>query len=239
MDTRSSARPFTNLVSGEAVLALLRKNPSDACRKYSFKVQLPQDPQTVGGRCTVRCEPLGKEVYKLIVTSVENGGDWYFPYVNTGGGVGECAVPIGQTPGTLALTGGMNGCALQVNRDAQNFYFYHDLNGTTLAQRSLAPPGERVCRVDSSRYPWATGQSEAQAIRTKSNGGKSPYFEFSMISVKTHLEWQVYLTGVMCWVDSATGRNPQYARLAPDFSRRIGCFVDSSVNPPPLAHLRR
>jgi hypothetical protein len=93
---------------------------------------------------------INSQVYQIVVKP--GGKDWYFPYMNaTPGGVGECTVPIGQPDGTLALTGSMNGCALQVNRTENDFVFYHDSNGTSLAALQAGGPAGSVVAKHSGQ----------------------------------------------------------------------------------------
>src|SRR5271154_2368129 len=175
-------------------LDLLRNDPESACRSFAFTVDGgSMNSNATGGACTVTCEKINDQVYKLLVKP--GGSDFFFPYMNAStGGVGECIVPIGQRDGTLALTGSMNGCALQVNRNGTNFVFYHDSNGESLAKRGNVP-GTQVCRVEYKSYagPLLIGEKKAADLTT---GKVKTYFQHCILSVHTSGKWKVYVTGL-------------------------------------------
>lgn len=85
------------------------------------------------------------------LTLVSGSSSYYFPYI-TGGNAGYIDVPNGCKDGTMAITGAMNGCALEVRYSSnKNCYtFYHDANG-----RSMPPleDGQKiVCRITADHY---------------------------------------------------------------------------------------
>jgi len=147
--------PGATPASNHAALALLRAAPDAATSKFGFIINpTVYENSTTGGPCTLTCESAGPGLYAL-TAGAGTGGDWYFPYVtgaasSQSGGVGSCIVPSGQADGVIVTTGAMNGCALQVNKSGTDFYFYHDLNGNSLAGKPI--PGTVVCRLTWADY---------------------------------------------------------------------------------------
>lgn len=214
-------------------LALLRTDPGSACGTSSFIVRstLSLPNPTVGGPCTVSCSKLDEEVYELNVSA--GTGDFFFPYVfATDGGVGSCVVPIGQPDGTLALTGSMNGCALQVNRHGGNFYFYHDTNGQFIAQMAVPPPGHVMCRVENRSYagPLNIGERVAVDVNRDVAGQRQAYFQHGIICVRTDGKWRVYVTGVHTFTKIATSGkilSTQLVKFVPTLTPCITSFDDA------------
>ena len=219
--------------SSQSPLALLRKDPGSACATSSFIVnsKLSLHNPAVGGPCTVSCEKLDDEVYQLNAST--GTGDFFFPYVfATSGGVGSCVVPIGQPDGTLALTGSMNGCALQVNKHGTNFYFYHDTNGQYIAQMAMPPPGQVVCRVENKSYagPLNIGESIAIDVNRDVASRKQAYFQHGIICVRTGGKWGVYVTGVHTFTKISTGGkilSSQMVKFVPTVNPLIISFEDA------------
>lgn len=186
------------------VLALLRTNPEAAFWSYGFIVDIPLRSVVSPGRCNIKCTKVNDNIYKL---TLSNGGeDWYFPCVSgPGGGVGQCIIPVNQKDMVLALSTGMNGCALQVNKYMESFVFIHDYNSVSL----MCTPylGESVCRVQETDYagPLYLGEKFVSAP-TDANYFRS--FQYTPICVHHEGKWKVYYSGVT--YDSATKK---YARI--------------------------
>ena len=121
----------------------LRTDPKTICDEYGFIVKSPVVSSDDGGPCKLNLTKLDGNVYQLEPIYGEGSGytDWFFPYRHA---VGTCRVPIPQPEGTIALTGEMNGCTLEVYKNGGiSFYFYHDNNGCHLHKSDAPPvPGE-------------------------------------------------------------------------------------------------
>ena len=203
-----------------SALDILRNDPETACKSYSFTVDGgSMNANPTGGACTVSCEKINDQVYKLVVKA--GGIDFFFPYMNaTTGGVGECTVPVGQRDGTLALTGSMNGCALQVNRNGNSFIFYHDSNGSSLAARGNVP-GAQVCRVEYKSYAGPLLIGEKKAADLTSDKVKT-YFQHCILSVHNGGKWKVYVTGIHTLTPV---NNPGKAQLVPFTPHLVSCMT--------------
>ncbi len=162
--------------------------------RYGFVVSYDvYTTTTLGGICGLACEPAGGNIYKL--TARQGSGDYLFPYINSDqGGVGVCVVPAGRANGTLVVTGGMNGCALEVNKSGSDFYFYHDNNSTSL--KGKLTPGEVVCRVNYKDYvgPLDIGQKLVDQYLTERVGAG---YEYYCITVRSGGRWKVYVSALI------------------------------------------
>jgi len=211
--------------SSHSVMANLRTNPDATLLNHGFLVESSvYTTVTIGGGCTPVCSHLSGQVYKLAVG--KGAGDWFYPYINaTQGGVGVCIVPVGQAEGTLALTGGMNGCALQVNKSGNDFYFYHDSNGESL--KGKLTPGDVVCRVAYRDYagPLEIGLNSAAK---HTNASTKTYYSHSIICVRLGGKWKVYVSGVLTgYTDGFFGMSRSYSTFRPTVSPLIASFDDS------------
>jgi len=195
----------------------LRTDPLQACTDYGLlcdKDEIFRRDQ--GGQCGIHLSRAPKfpttssEVYRL--EPAPGNRDWFFPYSRQ---VGFCIVPIGQPEGTIAFTGGMNGCTLAVYRHENSFHFYHDTNGMFLANRN--PPGERVCYVPVHAYqgPLKTGERLA---REGSNLQQKAYFRHNLICVRSGNEWKVIVTGILNYSSLITGLDLGYEMFKPWFN---------------------
>lgn len=221
-----------------AAQALLRADPDTAMSKYRFIVSTEiYTAGTIGGRCLLRCEPVNGDVYRL--TAKQGHGDWFYPYINgPDGGVGVCVVPIGQPEGTLVVTGGMNGCALQVNRSGNNFYFYHDLNGRSL--QGKLTPGEVVCRVEYKDYAGPLDLASKMAAAAGGRGYSfwgatytSAMHENYLITVRRGGRWKVYISAVLRisnttigWLDKQSSTTASFKPVSPLVTPLITSFED-------------
>ena len=153
-----------------------------------------------GGACHLKCTKVGDDAYELSTMPLGDHGPihhYYFPYRSEGeGGVGECSVPIGAPNGTIVVTGGMNGCALQVNRGTDNqLHFYHDANGKSLQKRQDVG-GTVLCRVPYETYsPDDIGvKSAGEAMQA---GRGNSFFVYYLITIKVNGQWNVYASGII------------------------------------------
>lgn len=177
-------------MSSAAVLSLLRTDPVAAAGAYGFIVEYDTSafPHYLGGRCTLSIKKANDNVY--VIKASRGTGDYFFPYTHIGGSAGRCQVPDTVPNGTLVLTGGMNGCALQVNDYPGYKIFYHDANGTQLGTEG-ALGGTVDCRVTYKDYegPMKMGQVMASAT--------NPYSFQTLISAKVGGRWLVVHTGIL------------------------------------------
>jgi hypothetical protein len=213
----------------------MRADPDTAFEKYGFFVTSEvYTNTTLGGPCAISCKSANGAVYQL--TAKQGQGDYFFPYVHvTSGGVGVCIVPVGQAEGTMVVTGGMNGCALQVNRSGTDFYFYHDANGTSMMGKLT--PGTVVCRVNYDSY--AGKMNLGDKISTEFNraavGGKSGMVhEYYLITIRSGGKWKVYSTALLRTSVRKTAfwsgkdyNDITFAPFMPTYSRLITSFKDS------------
>ena len=213
----------------------MRADPSAAFEKCGFFVTSDvYQNTTLGGPCAVHCEPANGAVYKL--TAKQGQGDYFFPYVHvTSGGVGVCIVPAGQAEGTIVMTGGMNGCALQVNRSGNDFYFYHDANGVSMAGKLT--PGDVVCRVEYKDYAGRMGLGEKLSVdfnRSESSGKGGMVHEYYLITIRSGGKWQVFCSALLRTSIRKTAfwsgqdyNDITFAPFMPTYSRLVTSFKDS------------
>lgn len=134
----------------------LRQAPRQAMANavYYLAVAFPHGPT----RCLlgqVGLQPRG--FYELAMVPAPLGGiDFYFPYGPVPQGV---TAPAAPGNGAIAITTGMNGCALEVVVKNGNYVFYHDTNGKRMGLVHVAGGvGTTVCRVEAASYwdnAWA------------------------------------------------------------------------------------
>lgn len=174
-------------------LERLRRVPLDAMQRNAFHVEdEAYQGRATGGPCSLRCADLGNDVVGL---TVEGGGrDYFFPWVPKGrGGVGDCLVPTGAPEGTVVLTGGMNGCAFQVNREDGGLRFYHDADSN-----SLGPvPGTQRCRVGYFDYATRLELGRQAMLEAQPRGSGGFYYAYYLMAIKLGTRWQVYASGVL------------------------------------------
>ena len=149
-----------SLQDAGAFIARLRHSPRSALENVSIGVrQSVYRGKSTGGRCGIICRSLGVNFYEL--DAVSGGqGDYFFPFVRVGdGGVGSALVPLDVPYGTMVLTNSVNGCAIQVNRRANGYEFYHDANGSSMTIISGKAPAlvshyddNRLYRVAAEHY---------------------------------------------------------------------------------------
>ena len=128
-------------------LTQLRTNPQTVLSSEHFFVDTRNLVQTPLG-CTVQInEQLKNGVFYWDIAN-HHSTDFYFPYVQGNAGYVGIQTPIQD--GTVVVTGGMNGCALEVCYLNDNYYFYHDAYGSNMhKQRNV---GTQVCRIEAGNY---------------------------------------------------------------------------------------
>lgn len=178
-------------------LQLLRHNPDAAMGKFAFFVDTrgftttkEGDHYESGGPAIIKERQSQNSVTCLTIEA--GGNDFYFPWVN--GGVGKVIVPINPQDGTIVATGGMNGCALQVNQDDKYYYFYHDADGKNLGKLGQLP-GKMVCRVDAASYYDAEYINSLLPKRTvRIDQFWVPMFQ--MICIHSTGKWKIMCSGI-------------------------------------------
>ncbi len=167
-------------MSFEHVLNEVKWNPENAFAQMGFITEVEQQNYEQGGQRSVEitCVDEKEQIYKWIVKN-QPGSIYYFPYItggvgipNNNNGIGHVIVPKNVPDGTIVITGGMTGCALQVNKfDDNNLIFLHDKNAKAIAspdvreafirqlncgayfnERDLADPQKIMCRVEPVHY---------------------------------------------------------------------------------------
>lgn len=131
-------------------LSQLRAHPVDALSRniYLFEYQGESKPSSgmVGNMGS------SASASSCHVLTYQPGGspgiDYYFPYGTEPRGV-SVDEPI---DGAIAITGGMNGCALQVNAIGGKMVFYHDNNSDRMHRAEPPEAGTMVCRIPVSAY---------------------------------------------------------------------------------------
>lgn len=186
-------------------LTMLRVMPDQAVKKYCYIVEVkatePKQAQDQAWKCNVTytLEMAGtRAMVKLLVEKNDNGTDWYYPYIQEGLNIINYArIPVGQPPGTLVLTTGMNGCALQVNKENDEYIFIHDANGKTIEKmKNVAPvPGDTQLRIEYKDYAGTppVGQLMSEALRKDNQLGT---YQYTLLTVKRQDNlWEVYVSG--------------------------------------------
>lgn len=213
------------------VLNEVRLNPESAFAKMGFITNVEKEGYDQGGKRSVEiiCRDEREQIYEW---SVENkpGDIYYFPYknrrLNAQGqnckGIGHVIVPKGEPDGTIVLSGGMNGCGLQVNKfDAGNLIFMHDQDseaisdemsrqyfidenrfGRYLGADDLIDPPKILCRVKKKHYlgPGDLHLKDNFRRAEEKFPGKDTYLTYYPFFIKVQGIWKLYmsLTGKVC-----------------------------------------
>jgi hypothetical protein len=158
-------------------------------------------------------------IYQLEI--IEGNQDYFYPVHHK---VGSCSAPIGTCQnGTIILTGGMNGCSLQVYKNGDPFNFYHDYNGEHLAD--LNPQGTPVCAIHSRDYAGLISFGEKQAKELiKLN--QMAIYEHSLITVRINGKWGIYVSGVITTRSYENNAKNKYQKFTPTLSNLIASFDD-------------
>lgn len=177
------------------ILQDLRNNPEAVGKNNDFFVDARGFKTTPEG--TPQCEVGGpvtlteKNEKNVTRLALANGGsDYFFPWVNRG--VGEVSVPINSPNGTIVTTGGMNGCALQVNRHGNSLIFYHDADNNSLGRLKNAQ-GQQLCRVEPSLYmkiPYG------ETIVNENPRAGLAYL-YQLVCIRESGKWKVIYSGII------------------------------------------
>lgn len=203
-------------------LASLRKNPETAINNGDFIVDImgcALAPNKVvprvqeGVNVKIVESDAGSNTTCLAISP--GGEDYYFPWVNRG--VGHVTVPGNVKEGTLVVTGGMNGCALQVNDYNGNLIFYHDADNQYLGTLHQ-PQGQQLIRIEPRLYmliPYG------QTIVEESPKEGLAYM-YQLICVRCANKWLVVYSGLI--VKSVKGKLAVVRTFTPGVSKVLGSF---------------
>lgn len=174
----------------------------------------------------------GQTIYNILVSKNENSRDYFFPYVTTGQGrppVGMVNVPIGLPQGTIVMTGGLNGCALQVNQNNGYLLFCHDLDGKYIPS-AFSPQGQILSRVTFRDYginDILLRNTIDIEVNRVCPGATLRYFAFYPICIKIDSHrWGIY-TSLIVTVSKHNDRNSQYLYIQyPPHANVISVFTE-------------
>ena len=220
----------------DQVIPALRNNPDAFFRNVSIHVEHERSQWAgFGGTREITVSALQAEHNEVFRFSLKPGhmDCYYYPYIQDvpvpgfAGMVinaGSCLVPTDAPVGTIVLTGGMNGCAMQVNvtNDSRYLIFLHDRNGKALdteAKRKAVllymlnynvgidlpdDLDQPILRIDESVY-----MQDYNRIVLPGEG--DVYVAYFPITVKTedHI-WKVYMYPLKWKSTDPTGRRIVY-----------------------------
>lgn len=128
------------------ILQNLRNNPEATIRNSFIYVDVTSMGRSNGG--AVLITENDHSIYSYFrVTPAQVSNDYYFPYVARNAGVIRNVRPIN---GTVVVTPGMNGCALEVCYSNGSYNFFHDADGKYMS--TVRNPGTTVCRIEAKDY---------------------------------------------------------------------------------------
>ncbi|MEZ5669062.1 MAG: hypothetical protein R3F55_16785 [Alphaproteobacteria bacterium] len=180
-----------------SALSDFRANPDTAIEKYDFMVDARGFKTTklpgvtnceYGGPCTLTEAKPSNGVTRLAASN--GGSDYLFPWVNRG--VGEVNVLRAAPNGTMVVTGGMNGCSLEVRSNGPHLIFYHDADSNRLGVLKAAQ-GTLECRIEPRVY---TPLDLGEKIVGETIGDGSAYFH-QLLAVKHGGKWKIYACGII------------------------------------------
>lgn len=215
-------------MSFEYIFDNLRRDPENTFAQMGFITEVEKQNYWQGGkrRVEITCVDKKEQIYKWTVKK-ESGNIYYFPYItggvpdipnNTveGGGIGHVIVSKNVPDGTIVITGGMSGCALQVNKfDDNNLIFLHDQNAKAIAkleareafirrldcgeyfnERDLTDPQKIMCRVEPDHYTGKNNMHYNYCLdraheKYPGKGFDMAYFPFF---IKVQGIWKLYMS---------------------------------------------
>lgn len=124
---------------------LLVKSPNFQCQEVKG--------QPIGTSVLITEERTSMAVL-LSASATSLGRDYFFPY--KGSTAGKVSVPH-PSDGTIAITIGMTGCALEIRKTENDYVFYHDADGNALSR--LHEVGKTIYRIESADY-WTDEMEE-------------------------------------------------------------------------------
>lgn len=130
-----------------SILGELRANPEKVIKETNIYVDVKLMGSKSGGPIIINEKNKTSYSYFSIISAV-NSYDYYFPFVSRNAG-DICMMPI---EGTIVVTAGMNGCALEVCHSSKGYHFYHDADGKYMSK--VHNPGITVCRIEANSY-WS------------------------------------------------------------------------------------
>lgn len=129
-----------------SILGELRANPERTIKEKNIYVDVNNMGQSPGGPITIIEKDKTIYSYFSIISAV-NSYDYYYPFVTRKAGVLDNVKPI---EGTIVVTAGMNGCALEVRHSNNGYHFYHDADGKCMPQ--VHNSYTTVCRIEANSY---------------------------------------------------------------------------------------
>jgi hypothetical protein len=213
----SEAHPEPLGVLLMSVLDQVRSNPDAAFEIYDFYVDASRSSVVsdgrvqTGGPCTI-LEECNRTLVTLKVGNLP-GRDYYFPWKPSGVGIVE--VPMAAPDGTIVVTGGMNGCSVEVIQRGSTLVFYHDADGCQM-RNTVPVDGSPIFRRDYKEYaPHDIGYKTMDALKA------TRAYLYQFVFVKTGQIWKAFVSGVML-DGSQRGRVTGSFRDAP--SKMMGSF---------------
>jgi hypothetical protein len=175
-------------IEAERNLLALRLNPRSAAQQAYYVCVEDSILYRKEGQAVTITPSLTNGVTVLTISAGLAGSsnkDYYFPYIP--GTVGKVVVADADVKaGVLAVTGGMNGCALEV-RYGDGYVFYHDANSE---HRGDMDDGEVLWRTEPDE-DWGKGRGKLPPGTTKE---RYPLVQF--ICVYQEGMWHVVSWGI-------------------------------------------
>ncbi len=140
--------PFLMNLTSMALLLNLRNNPQTTIQNSFIYVDVTSMGRSNGGSVLITENDHGIYSY-FRVSPAQVSSDYYFPYVVRDAGSIRNVRPIN---GTIVVTSGMNGCALEVCYSNGAYNFFHDADGRYMS--NVTAPGTTVCRIEANAY-WS------------------------------------------------------------------------------------
>ncbi len=219
------------LEAGMMALERLRDDPEAAIQRYDYMVDAQGFPleatdnahHEIGGR--VRLIGTMENGVTRITQNPQGGVEaFYFPWVNRG--VGEVKVPLGMPDGTLVVTGGMNGCAIEVRKQDDQLIFYHDGDNQSLGEGKVVQPiGVRLCRIEPDQYMSENnGEKEVRKDWERNIQGTS--YLYQMLCVRHDKRWILVYSGIIVGPGISTpiirSFNPGESKVLAKFDEQAG-----------------
>lgn len=211
----------------ENVLDEVQRNPENAFSQMGFITEVDGSGYAQGGQKSVEitCLDEQNQIYKWRVKN-QPGNIYYFPYINGQGtddssgdsilGIGHVIVPKGAPDGTIVVSGGMNGCALQVNIfDEGHLIFMHDQNAEAIKSQAsverfireqnfggqfqaedLHDKNKILCRVEPDHYMGRGNLHYTYNVdkAEKPYPEKDSYMAYYPFFVKVQGIWKLYMS---------------------------------------------
>lgn len=197
-------------------LQQLRTQPQSTLQKHHFFADCSQMPLAPLGGNVKLTETTAKGITTLLVNG--GGTDYYYPYIMMGAGVVNIQTPV--RPGTVVVTGQMNGCALDVRLKDGYFSFYHDNNGAYM--NAVNNPGIQLCRIEANAY-WGGFK-----MRQYNGAGLVPTVQF--ICVFMNNVWHVGCSGIMLGFNPRTRKATDIVESFIPLNGKYRGFFNENIN---------